>query len=146
MGPSWKHSHEWPHWRKQYQQGINQMMKESGQQYGRVCVCVLSQLHACVYLHPYWCCVGMGKMQLALRHGSRQGRLCLEIPAYMCQHNKCVLRERVQTRWAISASAVSVSCDFSFPFPSQPAYWLWFCPSHLDPGRNTVFPLQNKAN
>lgn len=123
MGPSWKHSHEWPHWQKQYQQGINQMMKELGQQYGRACVCV--QLNACVYLYPYWCCVGMGKMQLALRRCSRQGRLCLEIPVYMCQHNKCVVCERVKTRWAISASAVSVPCDLLWswlPFPSQPAY------------------------
>lgn len=69
----------------------------------------------CVYLCLCACTVeGMNpEKKWLVRHCRRQGRLCLEIPAYMCQHYECVVcrREGVKTRQAISGHAVSVSCD-----------------------------------
>lgn len=132
---------------KQHQQGINWVMKDLGWQYEheRAYVCVRPR--ASVYLYSNGAGEEPERMRLVLKRRRRQGRLCLEIPAYMCQHYGCVVWERkreskcetghigpccVSKLWLIMASVSGAP-------PSQTAYCDPTC-LELDSGYSCVRP------
>lgn len=98
-----------------------------------LCFCTASRLCLFVFVWVQGKRKDVQKMWLVLKHCSRQGRLSLEIPAYMCQHYGCVVCEgvRANVKQAISGHAVSVSCDSVWTQPpSQPAYCNPPCLAH----------------
>lgn len=80
---------------KKHQQGINLVMKELERQHEHEHAYVCVWLHICVYLYLYrrgvcvWGVVVKPEKMWLVKHCRKQGRLCLEIPAYMCQHYGC---------------------------------------------------------
>lgn len=72
-------------------------------------------LHACFCLYPYGCGLGeeTRKDVTGAEAERRQGRLCPEIPAYMCQHYGCVVCEREGERESKCEKGHIRPCCFS---------------------------------
>lgn len=79
-------------------------------------------LRVCVCSYLFGCGADEGRCEQCWSRGRRQGRLCLEIPAFMCQHYGCVGQNKNKTDHAVCVLSDSAGPLLLLCLPLKPAY------------------------